>query len=577
MNPYEGPLTPYEQTLRDEVIYLHSLWHQGPPTLNPNPYQPTDVNYSSRNLHVSNPTPFKKTNRHKPTYQKANNVAPAGSAYDPRPDPGPEWLLNSPQPSPPTSGSGWLEFRSNLRPSSCPVSESDQGKVSAMHMQQKAVKCCNQFVVKRIDLDGNGDNELDEADGDDDCSWNDSVVEESEEFKFFLSFFVENQEMRDFYEKNTERGDFYCLVCRGKGEKVGKSYRGCASLLQHARTIWKKKRHGPHRAFGHLICKVLGWDISRLPMIVLKGEPLSHLLANSGQTEQGNGSEWIDSDCGVTSMKARGDGKKVLEDLSDEVANMEAKKEGATDCLEMPCKNLSHHQASQKPVDESPSTMVGWPASKPHCSSEASDEELERKKKAHRAYGQVICKVLGWDVDQLSTIVLKGEPLRQSMAKSGILAGEPEINADCGHEGAIFPQTETVLGNVSVSASREDSVNHHKSCVRNSSKGGIVNQHVKDLEKGHIKANKLRVLDSKVNLKESGGNYKKQNIAFWVNYCCWPETKLSESTKKANSRRWPRKRIQLQKKKNDFVMKSYFLQGQNTDGRDRSVGALPSE
>ncbi|KAJ6314298.1 hypothetical protein OIU78_017879 [Salix suchowensis] len=403
------------------------------------------------------------------------------------PDPGPEWPLNSPHPSPPPSGSGWLEFRSNPRPSSRPATESDQGKVSAMHMQQKAVKCCNQFVVKRVDLDGNGDNELDEADGDDDCSWNDSVVEESEEFKFFLSFFVENQEMRDFYEKNTERGDFYCLVCGGKGEKVGKSYRGCASLLQHARTIWKKKRNGPHRAFGHLICKVLGWDISRLPMIVLKGEPLSHLLVNSGQTEkQGNGSEWIDSDCGVTSMKATlqnfvgGDGKKVLEDLSDDVANMEAKKEGATDCLEMPCKNMSHHQASQKPVDESPSAMVGWPASKPHCSSEASAEELERKKKAHRAYGQVICKVLGWDVDQLPTIVLKGEPLRQSMAKSGILAGEPEINADCGHEGANFPQTETVHGNVSVSASREDSVIHHKSCVRvsckNSSKGGTVNQ-----------------------------------------------------------------------------------------------------
>ncbi|KAJ6301624.1 hypothetical protein OIU77_015850 [Salix suchowensis] len=340
MNPYEGPFTPHEQTLRDEVIYLHSLWHQGPPTLNPNPYPPTHVNYSSRNLHVSNPTPFKKTNRHKPKYQKANNVAPAGSASDPRPDPGPEWPLNSPHPSPPPSGSGWLEFRSNPRPSSRPATESDQGKVSAMHMQQKAVKCCNQFVVKRVDLDGNGDNELDEADGDDDCSWNDSVVEESEEFKFFLSFFVENQEMRDFYEKNTERGDFYCLVCGGKGEKVGKSYRGCASLLQHARTIWKKKRNGPHRAFGHLICKVLGWDISRLPMIVLKGEPLSHLLVNSGQTEkQGNGSEWIDSDCGVTSMKATlqnfvgGDGKKVLEDLSDDVANMEAKKEGATDCL----------------------------------------------------------------------------------------------------------------------------------------------------------------------------------------------------------------------------------------------------
>ena len=133
-----------------------------------------------------------------------------------------------------------------------------QGKVAAMHMQQKAVKCCNQFFVKRVDLDGNGDNELEEADGDEDCSGNDSVVEESEEFKFPLSLFVENQEMRDFYEKNTESGDFYCLVCGGIGEKVGKSYRGCAGLVQHARTISKTKRKGAHRAFGHLICKVLG-------------------------------------------------------------------------------------------------------------------------------------------------------------------------------------------------------------------------------------------------------------------------------------------------------------------------------
>lgn len=44
-----------------------------------------------------------------------------------------------------------------------------------------------------------------------------------------------------------------------------------------------------------------------------------------------------------------------------------------------------------------------------------------KKKKAHRAYAQVICKVLGWDGDQLPRIVLKGEPLGHSVAKSGIL------------------------------------------------------------------------------------------------------------------------------------------------------------
>jgi hypothetical protein len=45
---------------------------------------------------------------------------------------------------------------------------------------------------------------------------------------------------------------------------------------------------------------------------------------------------------------------------------------------------------------------------------------------------------------------------------SQILQGEPEINADGVHEGSSSPQTEIVHGNVSVSASREDSVIHHK-------------------------------------------------------------------------------------------------------------------
>ncbi|CAK7327646.1 unnamed protein product [Dovyalis caffra] len=596
MNPYERPLTSYEQTLRDEVIYLHSLWHQGPPTPNPNPnpnlYLPSYGNYSSRNLHVSNPTPFKKTNRHKPKYQKANNVALSGLVSDP----GLEWPVSSPQPSPPQSGSGWPGFKSNPSPLTRPVSEVDQGPVAAMRMQQKVVKCCNQFFVKRVDLDENGDKELEQVDGDEGCPGNDNVVEESEEFKFFLSLFVENKEMRDFYEKNTESGDFYCLVCGGIGEKVGKVYRGCTGLVQHARAISKTKRKRAHRAFGHLICKVLGWDISRLPMIVLTGEPLSRSLVNSGLTEN---------------FSDEGNCKKVRADLSNDEPNMEAYKEGATECPGSEPPLVSDAPwTSQMLVDESPSTTVGWPILKPHHSSETSAEELERfamvrlqqkvlndcrnflanpsgsisdegeedgdqddwmdedgsdeceefkfflrlftdsnelrnyyenhyeggefcclvccalkkkgwrkfkgclgllqhataisrtKKKAHRAYGQVICKVLGWDVDQLPTIVLKGEPLRQSMEKSGILLGEPEINADCGHEDSSFPQTETFHGNVSASASREDSDIHQKNCVlvscKNTLNGGFVNEHVNDLEKECVKANKLSLVDFRV-------------------------------------------------------------------------------
>ncbi|KAJ6292980.1 hypothetical protein OIU78_025039 [Salix suchowensis] len=626
MNPYERPLTLHEQTLRDEVIYLHSLWHQGPPTLNPNPY----VNYSSRNLHVSNPASFKKTNRHKTKYQKVkdSNVAPSRPVSDPQPDPGLEWPVSLPRPSPPQPGSGWPEFKSNPIPSARPVSEADLGKVAAMHMQQKVVKCCHQFFVKRFDLDGNEDNRLDEVDGDEHCYYYDNDVEESEEFKFLLSLFVENQEIKDFYEKNNENGDFYCLICGGIGEEVGKVYRGCTGLVQHARAISKTKGKRAHRAFSHLICKVLGWDVSRFPVIVLRGEPLSRTVSNSGETEN---------------FPDEGDGKTLHENLSNDVPK--AFKEGATECLGCEPPLVSDVQwLSQKHVDEYPSTTVGWPTLKTHRSSESSAEQLERfamvqlqqkvlnecqnflanpsgsicdegeedgdqddwmdedgsdeceefkfflrlftdsnelrnyyenhyeggefcclvccalkkkgwkkfkgclgllqhtiaisrtkKKKAHRAYAQVMCKVLGWDGDQLPRIVLKGEPLGHSVAKSGILKGEPAINAGCGDKDSSFLQNETFHGNVSVSASREYSGIHQKNCVQNTSNGGIINEHVNDLEKKCIKAGKLSLVDSKANMKERVGNYKKQNIAFWVNNCCWPETKQSQSMRTANS------------------------------------------
>lgn len=42
-----------------------------------------------------------------------------------------------------------------------------------------------------------------------------------------------------------------------------------------------------------------------------------------------------------------------------------------------------------------------------------------KKKRAHKAFAQVVCKVLGWDFDRLPTIVLKGERLGLSLEKRG--------------------------------------------------------------------------------------------------------------------------------------------------------------
>ncbi|KAJ1378894.1 hypothetical protein SESBI_47375 [Sesbania bispinosa] len=47
-----------------------------------------------------------------------------------------------------------------------------------------------------------------------------------------------------------------------------------------------------------------------------------------------------------------------------------------------------------------------------------------KRKRAHRAYARVICKVVGWDIDQLPAIVLKD--LDSSLAASRKLLVEPE-------------------------------------------------------------------------------------------------------------------------------------------------------
>lgn len=136
-------------------------------------------------------------------------------------------------------------------------------------------------------MDSDEDGEFDGGDGDEDEDYwgDDSDVEESDEFEFLLGLFVENRELRDFYERNQDSGDFYCLVCGGIGVKVGKTFRGCVGLVHHAVAISKTRRKKAHRVFGQVICRVLGWDISRLPTIVLKTEPLSQSLSNSGQAQ----------------------------------------------------------------------------------------------------------------------------------------------------------------------------------------------------------------------------------------------------------------------------------------------------
>ncbi|KAK3426948.1 hypothetical protein EUGRSUZ_F03268 [Eucalyptus grandis] len=58
----------------------------------------------------------------------------------------------------------------------------------------------------------------------------------------------------------------------------GRKFKNCSAVLQHSISISKTKKRRACRAFGLVICRVMGWDVERLPLIVAKGESPIHSL-----------------------------------------------------------------------------------------------------------------------------------------------------------------------------------------------------------------------------------------------------------------------------------------------------------
>ena len=274
----------YEQRLRDEVIYLHSLWHQGPPQTHriPHPHSqasrptPTPFYYQQTppnpnpsphfpfHNQPTNPTFFQTRKRHR---DQANAMS---QRSDPPPDSGTEWPCSSPAPQ----TSAWPVMKPVSTPPAQPLSDEDKARSAAAKTQFKAFEPCREFFTKRVGSDNDEEDNIDEEEEEDEDEVEDGS-EENEEFRFFMKMFMEDNELRSYYQKNYESGDFYCLVCGGIGKKVWKKFKDCMGLLHHSTSILKTKRKRAHRAFGQVICKVLGWDFDRIPTIVLKGDPLA--------------------------------------------------------------------------------------------------------------------------------------------------------------------------------------------------------------------------------------------------------------------------------------------------------------
>lgn len=185
-----------------------------------------------------------------------------------------EWPCEKRIENPPSVALEWPAFKPHPVSATCSVSAQEQSRFAALQLQQKALKTCKDFFVGNSESDG-GECEFQDAndnfmhgDGSEDC----------EEFKFFLRVFMEDSDLRSFYQNNCEEGEFYCLVCAGIGKKIWKRFIGCVALVQHSTAISKTKKLA-HRAYGQVICKVLGWGINRLPTIVLQGNTLGQPLA----------------------------------------------------------------------------------------------------------------------------------------------------------------------------------------------------------------------------------------------------------------------------------------------------------
>lgn len=215
-----------------------------------------------------------------------------------------EWPCEKPVENSPAAALEWPAFKPRLASADIASAASlgsaeDQARSAAVQLQHDAVKTCQDYFTSK---NGSDTDEYDEEDEEEDPSENSEDEEEDRDkdaddddedaskdsvlFTFFSKLFMENDgKLRDFYVNNSEVGEFCCLVCGGIGKKVWKRFKGCDALVQHSTAISKTKMQLAHRVYGQVVCRVLGWDINRLPSIVLTGEALAQPLENSGNSQ----------------------------------------------------------------------------------------------------------------------------------------------------------------------------------------------------------------------------------------------------------------------------------------------------
>uniref|UniRef100_A0ACD5X411 Uncharacterized protein n=1 Tax=Avena sativa TaxID=4498 RepID=A0ACD5X411_AVESA len=257
-----APVPPHygdvERRLAEEVLYLHSLWRSGPPTPAPHP------GGGSVATHV-------RADRRK--RRRLERLA------EPQ-DAAPDWPL---APSPPVSPSPapWPDASS-----SSPAKPPPQPSPASL-AQRPALRAAEEFFSGHASDDEDDDEEGSESEDAGDAAAG-----------FFVELFERDAALRGYYERSYEEGEFLCMGCVGKARRGrARRFRDCISLVQHARAATRCGRRRAHRALASTVCRVLGWDIERLPSIVIdpRGTLGQALLAREAK-ENANGRENGDED-----------------------------------------------------------------------------------------------------------------------------------------------------------------------------------------------------------------------------------------------------------------------------------------
>ncbi|CAN4117673.1 unnamed protein product [Withania somnifera] len=304
MNPYD------EQRLIQEVHYLHSLWHQGPTRPHPHTHtHPHPLSYhhaaTPSSLQPSSSTKFKKKNKRfkKQEFQ----------------DSGIEWTCKSPAKSPPSTESGWPSFKTQPNKQSHLPTVEELASVEANRVQQHAVKAVSEYLKYSVNAEDDDDDDEEEED----VMEVEKVDKEEKNVSFFEKLFEEDGGLREYYVKNSESGggEFSCLVCCGVGKKGWKKrFKDCVALVQHSISIANANTRQAHRAYGQVICRILGWDINRLPSIVLSAgdkQPIEAQVLGSGPQRSSLANSNKGSNKTLQGNEDGGDGKNGLSGLSN--------------------------------------------------------------------------------------------------------------------------------------------------------------------------------------------------------------------------------------------------------------------